>query len=492
MDSTAAAGEADRISGLDDDVLLGVLGMVADVRDAARTAALSRRWVGLWTRAPALRFASRPVPREPDEYEDGDEEDDDRHRDDDGEKGSGADQQPLVIIDELLPSPARLETMHLALGDAGLRLPTTMKFASLTDLSLESIKIARGGAHLLARLVSPANCPRLQKLRMINLRLFPYHDMQLDADVLSELWVEGVNVRSLELRTPSLRVLHIDTCCNKLLRVSAPRLEELTFFQLGRPPSRLEVDGRKTGSDLWAADTVAAPLARRLDLGAWRGGRSKAWVLTGGGTAASSATENTSVAARFEAGVEEQAHVLDWFRVSGVWRSPGSGRRRRNTSRSVTAAWRSACSRSQFVQAAAAHVHDGAGGREEVTALDAWPCLAPRPAHGVEANEVAGAVQVQVPVSARCSRMVAAAYAAVHAASSLRTGAAGKLRAALELLARWTGTSKSKMPIFFFLINCKMSISSVHDQLSSVSSKGTAGSASCEESGEGSCHPRQS
>jgi hypothetical protein len=43
-------------------VLLRVLGLVADVRDEARMAALSRRWVRLWTRAPALRFASRPVP----------------------------------------------------------------------------------------------------------------------------------------------------------------------------------------------------------------------------------------------------------------------------------------------------------------------------------------------------------------------------------------------------------------------------------------------
>ncbi|CAN6222035.1 unnamed protein product [Urochloa humidicola] len=66
--------------------------------------------------------------------------------------------------------------------------------------------------------------------------------MQLDTSVLSELWVEDVNVRSLELRAPSLRVFHIDRCCHELLRISAPRLEELTFFQLGHPPSRLEVD----------------------------------------------------------------------------------------------------------------------------------------------------------------------------------------------------------------------------------------------------------
>ncbi|RLM56230.1 hypothetical protein C2845_PM10G03490 [Panicum miliaceum] len=54
------AGDADLISGLDDDVLLRVLGLAGDARDAARTGALSRRWLGLWTRAPALRFASQP------------------------------------------------------------------------------------------------------------------------------------------------------------------------------------------------------------------------------------------------------------------------------------------------------------------------------------------------------------------------------------------------------------------------------------------------
>lgn len=78
---------------------------------------------------------------------------------------------------------------------------------------------------------------------MSKLRLRSHdEEMRLDADMLSELWVEGVNVRSPEL-TPRLRVFHIDTCCHELLMVSAPRLEELTIFQLGYPPSRLEVDG---------------------------------------------------------------------------------------------------------------------------------------------------------------------------------------------------------------------------------------------------------
>lgn len=93
---------------------------------------------------------------EEDELEE--EDDDDHHSDDVDDNGSGGRRQPLVIIDDELHGPERLETMHLALGEAGLRLPTTtMKFASLTDLSLETIKLAPGVAQLLAGLVS-VNC----------------------------------------------------------------------------------------------------------------------------------------------------------------------------------------------------------------------------------------------------------------------------------------------------------------------------------------------
>ncbi|CAN6190839.1 unnamed protein product [Urochloa humidicola] len=336
----AAAGDdgADLISGLGDDVLLRVLMLAGDASDAVRTGALSRRWRGLWTRVPALRFASSaPPPASTSRAGAGDDEQrvaldrfisfvngvlarrsrsgcavetlsisykthpvdleveeqlmpasagaaqdwiryafqhgvrsfavdllsgppkrgrhcfvvmknqqarllfirGPRGYDDDDDD----DETPLVIVDDGLPTPERLETMHLALGGAELRLPSTMGFASLVDLSLERIKIAPGGAGLLARLVSTGSCPRLQKLcmREILLPSFDY-EMQLDTSVLLELWVEDVNVRSLELRVPNLRVFRIDGCCRELLRISAPRLEELTFFQLGRPPSRLEVD----------------------------------------------------------------------------------------------------------------------------------------------------------------------------------------------------------------------------------------------------------
>ncbi|CAN6165008.1 unnamed protein product [Urochloa humidicola] len=351
--------DADLISGLDDDVLLRVLGLMPDASDAARAAVLSRRWLHLWARVPALRFASRPVSRaaggaewraalgefisfvngalarhaqsgcaieslsisytretassNSDHTEQQDEEepmppalfsgvcfrlsdhdleqlmlmsagaaqgwirhafqhgvrslvldiplpvrpwlcggsDDNEYRDYDSvEEGGHGEKKPLLVLLDGLPSgPAGLETMRLELGGAKLRLSTAaaVRFASLKDLSLERIKIAdRGGARLLARLVSSASCPLLQKLRMSKLRFPKFCDeMRLEAGVLSELWVEDVSVMSLELRTPSLRILRMDECCHEMLSLSAPRLEEFAlFFRLGcQPPRLLQVDG---------------------------------------------------------------------------------------------------------------------------------------------------------------------------------------------------------------------------------------------------------
>ncbi|KAJ1263828.1 hypothetical protein BS78_09G216700 [Paspalum vaginatum] len=342
MDSTAAddlrqakrprltpspGDDVDMISGLDDDVLLRILRVVADARDAVRTSALSRRWLGLWTRVPALRFAFRPVSgtaaasvtercaalkayasvvsdvlaqrrtrsdcarliisyttglmlmnaedverlslasahatqgwmqyagafrqglksftvdmnlphRRLIDIIDSDsdsEEEEDRH---------SGEEEPVVLLDKL---PSCLETIHLALGDARLRLPTAMRFMSLIDLSLERIGIENHGAlHLLAHLVSSVCCPHLQKLRMDKI-WFPNtmeeEIMQLEADELSELWVENVHVQTWELKTPMLRSFHIDKCHgNAELRISAPRLEEFEFFQRASSPKRLEVN----------------------------------------------------------------------------------------------------------------------------------------------------------------------------------------------------------------------------------------------------------
>jgi hypothetical protein len=322
----------DRISGLDDDVLLHILSLVGDARDAVRTGALSRRWLGLWTRVPALRFASRSVSMADLErfvsFVNGvlarrSQSDcaieslaisyaaDNEHSSlgnrmprflcawqrvipppctiytDSARKLMVAsvdavqgwiryavqhrvksldvdlslpsahrpkrwrdfvEKKPAVCLGDLPTSPVRLETMRLALGGAGLRLSTTVKFASLTVLSLENIEIPAGGVRHLVRFVSSASCPRLQKLSLKKICLDVLDDeLRLEAQVLSELVMEHVQpLVWLKLRTPKLRVLHIDQFSYELLSISAPRLEEVALFFQPRESSSyrwLDVDG---------------------------------------------------------------------------------------------------------------------------------------------------------------------------------------------------------------------------------------------------------
>lgn len=153
-----------------------------------------------------------------------------------------------AVFLDVLPasaSPVRLEAMRLALGGARLRLPTAMEFTSLTDLSLEWIMMEAGSVHLLARLLSSASCPRLQKLRMRKLCLDAFdEEMLLEADMLSELRIQDVKFLSLKLRTPSLKVFHLYQPWHQPLTISAPRLEELEVsFPRGSPLGWLSVDG---------------------------------------------------------------------------------------------------------------------------------------------------------------------------------------------------------------------------------------------------------
>ena len=149
---------------------------------------------------------------------------------------------PIMTLDDLLVSSAKLETMRLNLRAVKLRLPSTAAFASLTDLSLENMEVEAGGGHLLARLVSSACCPRLYRLRLVGLEL-PEEEppLLIDAGALLELsLLEFDELLFLQLRTPSLRVLHVKGCYElEELTVSAPRLEDVKF--LVRQP--LHIDG---------------------------------------------------------------------------------------------------------------------------------------------------------------------------------------------------------------------------------------------------------
>nr|XP_034577136.1 putative FBD-associated F-box protein At5g50270 isoform X2 [Setaria viridis] len=276
-------GAADLLSGLCDDVLVHILGLAKDAKDAVRTGALSRRWRGLWRRVPALRFASRQgnakgfmafvddtLALRARSGDGGLEQLEirlnmrnaacrnerlvppsigaaerwiryavrhgvksfqfelDLPKEDDEDEDEEA---PVMVLDEL-PSSAKLEAMFLDLSYAWVSLPATVVFASLTDLKLEFMKVAGDNVLLLGRLVSSACCPNLRKLHMFSVTLAGPGQQKLlvEAGVLKELSLEEMDgMRSLELRAPSLRVLRIEDCDDlESLAASAPRLEKLS------------------------------------------------------------------------------------------------------------------------------------------------------------------------------------------------------------------------------------------------------------------------
>ncbi|CAL4936746.1 unnamed protein product [Urochloa decumbens] len=334
----------DLISGLNDDVLLRILALLPDARQAVRTAVLSRRWRGLWARVPALRFDSGPeyqspndaepfiaivnyviapraqpagsgveqlgikmklyyergepylaaatveaiegwvwyavqhgltsfafevdvIPKrwlhmyckkedteeeeedsdyssasdeeegEEEEEEDADEEEseEEEEEEDEEESDEGNDEKetPVIALDEL-PSSTKLETLHLCLGHAGVRLPSTSAiFTSLTDLALLQLKITADSDDDLSRFLSPACCPHLQKLRLgaVTFEHARSKGLVLETSTLMELEMCSMyKMESLELRAPNLRVLEV-VCCDHLERItmSAARLEQLMF-----------------------------------------------------------------------------------------------------------------------------------------------------------------------------------------------------------------------------------------------------------------------
>jgi hypothetical protein len=144
-----------------------------------------------------------------------------------------------------LPSSAKLETMHWELQGVRLQLPATAMFTSLVDLSLENIELVAGGGHLLARLLSSACCPSLQKLQLRELSLPELNELLVEARALLEQSMSSrpnVGPATLKSKTPSLRILDIeDYDYLRTLGISAPRLEELTF--LPHQLDHIDVDG---------------------------------------------------------------------------------------------------------------------------------------------------------------------------------------------------------------------------------------------------------
>ncbi|CAL5069965.1 unnamed protein product [Urochloa decumbens] len=244
--ATPSAG-ADLISGLDDDVLLHILELLPDTVFAVRTGALSRRWRGLWTRLPTLRFDSGSGPGISLRELNGgahpllsslfDED-----------NGNAEERQFVITLDDLFSSTnVKMETLRLALGGATVQvwLPTAAALTALVDLSLENMEfMGHSSVYRLIRLLSSACCPRLQKLRLRKFWFSWVDDLLLESKPLREPSLEKIRLQpcTLRLRTPSLRVLRMVDCKLGKLMLSAPRLEQILFCFDGQPSS-IEIYG---------------------------------------------------------------------------------------------------------------------------------------------------------------------------------------------------------------------------------------------------------
>lgn len=282
-----SGGDVDLISGLGDDVLALILDLVPDATDLVRTAALSRRWRGLWTRVPALRFVSTARPdftspsgaeryvafvndalalRAAAQAEPALEHlsisftmerrfnvsfkqlvplpvgaargwihfaiqqslksfDLEMHRP--YRMLSLISNKPTVIMDlDTLPSSAKLETMRLSIDNV-VRLPSAAVFVSLKSLSLESVAIMKGTSdqcHLLARLLSTECCPSLQKVRLRRIKL--------DHGGLEEqqMLIEAAALLEMSLEEVSLTTwLGLETPNLRILRMKDCVMETLTI-----------------------------------------------------------------------------------------------------------------------------------------------------------------------------------------------------------------------------------------------------------------------
>ncbi|EEC69976.1 hypothetical protein OsI_00472 [Oryza sativa Indica Group] len=299
--STSCGGDDDSpISHLSDDVLVHVLGFLPTATDLMRACAVSRWWCRLGARVPLLRFLciDRAFDRQETldrfvafinnvltrraagQSDAGVEEltislksgmssvdvaevdawirygmqhvsntftlelniplrsgNNSNHRYLDDDEDDDDDNNGMILAE--LPSSPRLKSVMLSLSNARLRLPTAAAFDSLVDLSLENVRLEDNSIHLLNRLLSPACCPRLQRLRFNKLTVGrQVEELHLESDELLELSLNCISrciTLSLQIKTPRLRVFHMRyTSLIGKLTISAPRLEEFILPYTGR------------------------------------------------------------------------------------------------------------------------------------------------------------------------------------------------------------------------------------------------------------------
>ncbi|CAM0901577.1 unnamed protein product [Alopecurus aequalis] len=230
--------EEDRISALDDDLLLLVLARLGCVGAAARTGALARRWRGLW--ASLLHIVSRDVPlpslevalsrisRPPPGLSIFDIHVPDKKPRPDAAGvtsllGAAALLEPKEIVFELPSRMVRSSPMFF------LQLPADVKFPALQALSLS-------GCHVRFDSLLPW-CPRLRVLR-VKFNDHGNHEdiktfMSIHSASLEEPFVEAmtVSVDAVDLVVPELKQLTVSLKAYREVNISisAPKVEELSW-----------------------------------------------------------------------------------------------------------------------------------------------------------------------------------------------------------------------------------------------------------------------
>jgi hypothetical protein len=248
----------DRLSALPDDILHSILLRLSSTAASARTSVLSRRWRGLWTQLPEVRFpfpsnpasvgpalaasAAGPALRL-------------LHvacRDDAGaEAWLRTAAGRLIAGGELyfynrtpgeergnvaalswqcptfhLPCFQTAARVWLRLGFVDLELPLTGVFPRLTQLRLENVNLDNGS--VLGYMVSSPRCPALRELCISNAR--GVDSLCIISKTLERLELDMVRLEELKVNAPMLRALNVHACFTRrkpIAAIYASRLEVL-------------------------------------------------------------------------------------------------------------------------------------------------------------------------------------------------------------------------------------------------------------------------
>ncbi|CAL4992280.1 unnamed protein product [Urochloa decumbens] len=238
--------DEDRISGLPDELLHGILLRLGSARAAARTTALSRRWRRVWAGLPELVLDSCPdaPPPPPASFLDTvDAALAAYHSSSSSAPPGGPTLARLCIalppaVDLRVPADraapwlrfaadrAASDLCLLCLQDAWRLRPPAAVFASLTGLM---IVFGRVNAGELETLVS-TQCPCLRDLTL-RLTLIEAADVSIRSDSLRSLWLCIWNSWRLVVVAPGLEKLSLHYALQ--VRVSASKLEELAWHGRG-------------------------------------------------------------------------------------------------------------------------------------------------------------------------------------------------------------------------------------------------------------------